>query len=318
MKPVAVIFHRADYDGIFCREIALRFFGENAEYIGWDFGDVSLPVPSADVVYVMDLPVDRVFGFKFPEQTSLDLQTYQALRSKLVWIDHHKSSIETHPKDIHGYRIDGVAACRLAWQWFTCLEGFESAGNPNAFPIQDELPDIFDFKDRRVVEPMAVRLAGEYDVWDHRDEQEDIAFQFGLDSQDGINWHCLLDIKNTAHAIAYVDDGRKAMQCYAKRDADVMRERSFVHKWGDYKFLTLNTPRCNSNTFKVRDVPETGHDALMAYFWNGRAWQVSMYHAAHRKDLDLSQIAKANGGGGHAGACGFTAQGMYFVGDACS
>lgn len=33
-----VIYHSADYDGIFCREIARRFLPD-AELIGWDFAD---------------------------------------------------------------------------------------------------------------------------------------------------------------------------------------------------------------------------------------------------------------------------------------
>jgi len=39
-------------------------------------------------------------------------------RPGLVWIDHHKSAIEKYGATTPGYRIDGVAACRLAWQWF--------------------------------------------------------------------------------------------------------------------------------------------------------------------------------------------------------
>ena len=33
-----VIHHSADFDGIFCREIARKFLPD-AELIGWDFGD---------------------------------------------------------------------------------------------------------------------------------------------------------------------------------------------------------------------------------------------------------------------------------------
>ena len=41
-----VIYHSADFDGIFCREIA-RYFLPKSELIGWDFGDepVRLPGP---------------------------------------------------------------------------------------------------------------------------------------------------------------------------------------------------------------------------------------------------------------------------------
>lgn len=71
--------------------------------------------------------------------------------------------------------------------------------------------------------------------------------------------------------------------------------------------------RCNSNTFAARDIPETGHDALLAFYWTGKHFSVSMYHAAHRKELDLSQIAVRFGGGGHRGACGFRSKSLPFI-----
>jgi len=313
-----VIHHSADYDGIFCREIARKFLPE-AQLIGWHFGDPAIPVPSdKGPIYVMDLPVDQVFGFSYPLSMNVSdfgNQTAIQIMERLIWIDHHKSSIDTHPKDIPGYRIDGVAACRMAWQWFAHLQGFSKAGTVGVLPMMDELPDIFDFKNRRVVEPLAVRLAGEYDVWDHRDNDVDVAFQFGLDSQYGIDWEKLFrdDFDVPLYVEKIVVAGRMAMQCYAKRDADVMRTRSFLTGFEGFRFLCLNTAKCSSNTFSALDVEATGHDALLAFYWTGKDWSVSMYHAAHRKELDLSEIAKRYGGGGHRGACGFLAKTLPFV-----
>jgi hypothetical protein len=104
-----------------------------------------------------------------------------------------------------------------------------------------------------------------------------------------------------------------SMNCYTKRDADIMRSRSFNVQWEGLTFLTLNTARCNSNTFAALDVPETGHDALMGFYYNGKLWTVSLYHAKHRTDLDLSKISVKHGGGGHRGACGFTCKQPPFL-----
>lgn len=113
-----VIYHSADFDGIFCREIAKKFLPD-ATLIGWDFANEPLPIPNGQI-YILDLPVDRVFGFKYtPEDVERNAPQHPA---GLIWIDHHKSSIDTHPTTIPGYRIDGVAACRLAWQWFMHLK----------------------------------------------------------------------------------------------------------------------------------------------------------------------------------------------------
>lgn len=299
MSKITVIHHSADYDGIFCREIARKFLPE-AELIGWDYGDPQIPEPPHDTTYyVLDLSPDCV------KPTGIGHYL-----SRMIWIDHHKSAIDKFPTSIPGYRIDGVAACRLAWQWFS-----PTSRNPQTFA----LPDKQAFTDRTVSEPLAVRLAGEYDVWDHRDNDADVAFQFGLDAQKELQWGFLLGFDGAErygpsnYCSSLVNDGRAAMQCYAKRDADIMRSRSFQARFEGLNFLALNTARCNSNTFAALDVPETGHDALLAFFWTGETWSVSMYHAAHRKDLDLSAIAVKYGGGGHRGACGFRSKTLPFL-----
>lgn len=294
-----VIHHSADYDGIFCREIAHKFLPD-AELIGWDFADRPLTLKhDCDTLYVMDLPCDKPFGFDLTGLAMKDDEPVKEYRLgsfstvNLIWIDHHKSSIESHPTNIPGYRIDGVAACRLVWQWFN-----------RQIPINEGaiLPAKKDFIDRKVSEPLAVRLAGEYDIWDHRGDG-DLEFQFGLDSEEGLRWDWLL-VEQPQYAQQIIAQGKCAMACYKKRDADIMRSRSFMVEFEGLKFLALNTARCNSNTFAALDKPETGHDALLGFFYNGKKFTLSFYHAAHRKEIDLSKIAVKYGGGGHKGACG--------------
>jgi hypothetical protein len=170
-----VIHHSADYDGIFCREIARKFLPD-AELIGWDFADKPLDssLLHSSKLVILDLPVDRPFGLQFKggwicrgDEQIQPIDRWDS--STITWIDHHKSSIDSHPKDIPGYRIDGVAACRLAWQWFASpnatakQQGAEREGfSGYPFPVKQ------DFIDRKVSEPLAILIAGEYDVWDCR------------------------------------------------------------------------------------------------------------------------------------------------------
>lgn len=306
-----VIYHSADYDGIFCREIAKKFLGTGGvQYTGWNFGDAPLPFPQPGENYViMDLPVDQPFGCKFKDgwltRNGEQLQPIDRIDwGGWTWIDHHKSSIESHPNDIPGYRVDGVAACRLAWQWF------------NGPKINGAVTALFkeDWVDRKVDEPLAVRLAGEYDVWDKRDPRVD-TFQYALRASNQFNesLQSLLE-PNTEELIAEMLKGGEAAQHYAQRtDADICKHRTWITEWEGLKWLTLNTARCNSLSFAARDIPETGHDALLAFYYNGARWVVSMYHAAHRKDLDLSRIAVKYAGGGHRGACGFQCDNLPFL-----
>lgn len=313
---ITVIYHKADYDGIFSREAARHFLGtEKVNYVGWDFVDEALPIPAGNtLVYVLDLPVDRVFGFDFNKPETVvatfgGIDGIKEFNSRLVWIDHHNSSIKSHPTDIEGYRIDGVAACRLAWQFFRCSVTTSGLLLPKIY--RAALPDKQVYLDRKVKEPFALTLAGEYDIWDHRGDG-DLEFQFGLDTREKIDWDWLFDDQEGEYMENLLEAGKAAMQCYAKRDGDIMRERSFLQDFEGMRFLALNTPRCNSNTFKARDIPPTGHDALMAFFWNGKDWNFSLYHAAHRKDIDLSKVAVKYGGGGHKGACGFRVNKLPF------
>lgn len=304
-----VIHHSADFDGLFCREIARNFLPQ-AELIGWDFGDKPLAVPEG-TIYVLDLPVDRVFGLNFASGGDAS-DRFSPFLKQVIWIDHHKSSIETHPTNIQGYRIDGVAACRLAWQWFTHDFG---PHNPQCQPHDYDLPQKEHFVAREVSEPLAVRLAGEYDIWDDWREDWDAitSFQLGLRSRElsDIDWAIML-----AHGQPTVEallrNGYLLQRYQQRNDASTMR-RSFLLEFEGLKFLALNTARCNSIAFAAKDIPETGHDALMGFCWDGKAWTVSLYHANHRKDLDLSLIASKHYGGGHRGACGFQIAKLPFI-----
>lgn len=175
------------------------------------------------------------------------------------------------------------------------------------------LPKKEMFVDRVVTEPLAVRLAGEYDVWDKRDPDAEV-FQFGLRSTDLTpeHWNAMLHpLPEVAQLVVNLFAAGHTLQRYQQRQDAGVVERAYLARFEGLTFLALNIARCNSLTFAARDVAETGHDALMGYYFDGYQWKVSLYHARHRTDLDLSQIAVKYGGGGHRGACGFTARVIY-------
>ncbi len=329
-----VIYHSADYNGIFCREIARKFLPD-AELIGWNFGDGIIPLSSqSEMLYVLDLPLDRPFGFDFskPFPDGITPPNCPTSYENIVWIDHHKSSIESHPQAIPGYRIDGVAACRLAWQWFTAMEAAKMKEGSGMGCHKPELPSKQDFIDSKVAEPIAVRLAGEYDIWDKRDPRAEM-FQYGLRSREltEFDWSDMLSMKRATieeieqliavgHRDLLEPDGSTIpaivsgllsngaiCQRYAQQaDASICKSRTWLMEWEGLKFLCVNSARFNSLLFAAKDLPETGHDALLGFCYDGKCWTVSLYHARHRTDLDLSQIAMRHGGGSHRGACGFT------------
>lgn len=299
-----IIYHSADYDGIFCHEIAKNFLGpgnigDPNLYIGWNFGEPHIPVPDLGEIYILDLsPECLVNGGE------------GVVPSRIIWIDHHKTSIAKYPELIPGYRIDGVAACRLAWQWFFT---WNNKRNPTAEHFAS-LPTKQDFVERKVTEPISVRLAGEYDIWDKRDPNVD-TFQYGLRAQKEIPFALLLEssVRGIEMTNQVISDGQAAQRYAQKIDEDLVKYRSYRMDWEGLNFIVLNTGRFNSLTFAALDKPETGHDALLGYMFNGKVWTVSLYHANHRRDIDLSTIAVKYGGGGHKGACGFTCSKLPFA-----
>lgn len=80
-----VIYHLADWDGIFCREIARKFLPD-AELIGWDFADKPIEFPKEGTVYILDLPPEIPFGRELAFEE----------KERVIWIDHHRSSLEKY------------------------------------------------------------------------------------------------------------------------------------------------------------------------------------------------------------------------------
>lgn len=326
MKNIAIIYHDADFDGKLSNEVC-RFHlsrlhhGTAIHSYGWDYGR---PIPSVllkwwdpdmgdqfsnkwedyDAIYIVDLSVD-------------ELMARPELRDKIVWIDHHKSAIEkwdgrTAPisgNPIHnfdGIRIDGVAACRLCWQWFTwgkLPKGVLPSKQDTNEPLTKAL-----FVDRKVKEPQLIRLAGEYDIWDHRDPDAKV-LQFGLRSLTVEELNFLASeeftFSNGGMALKLAIKSGRAIKSYCDRQND---EYSSAYaqtiRWEGLTFCALNIGQRGDSDLLLGGLkPE--HDACFAWRWTGDKVLVSLYHVEGKAHHDLSQIAVKYGGGGHKGACGF-------------
>lgn len=284
---IVVIHHSADYDGLFCREIARKWFGENAAYVGWDYGDPVPSIPeSVKELYLLDISIESLMD-----------------DPRLIWIDHHKSAMEKYGKK-NGLQIDGVAACRLAYQFL-----FQ--------PSSGVILTKGDYVNRWVIEPLAVRLAGEYDVWDKRDPRAEV-FQYGLKSCNLDNrWQTLVDdgdcqvIKPDEEVAAILRFGEIAKNYADNLNAEIVCAYGFDLDFEGLAFLGLNTARCNSLSFQAAIRPH--HDGLLGFRFDGAKWTVSLYAVPHKPNVDLSKIAVKYGGGGHRQACGFQAERLPFI-----
>jgi uncharacterized protein len=319
MKNIAIIYHDADFDGKLSNEACrfhLKLLNPDATIhsYGWDYGR-PVPVPLHawfdpqlgdqfsnewslyDAIYIVDLSVD-------------ELMARPELRDKIVWIDHHKSAIEKWDNragpisgnpvpNFQGIRIDGVAACRLCWAWFTWDVG------------QEHLPPLTKsvFVDREIKEPRLIRLAGEYDIWDDRDPDAKV-LQFGLRALSETDLGRLVENQFSGEPTGVkLDDvitqGRAIKSYCDKQNDEYSASYSHTIKWEGLTFCALNIgQRGNSDLLKGGIRPE--HDACFAWRYTGNGYaMVSLYHIAGKEHHDLSKIAVKCGGGGHKGACGF-------------
>jgi hypothetical protein len=192
--------------------------------------------------------------------------------------------------------------------------------------MQNALPSKQDFIDRKVLEPLAVRLAGEYDIWDKRDPNAEL-FQHGLRSCELTPWHWeqLLDndvdtnLKGTGMEQTIsegfcrhlLEAGRAIQYSKEKENEGIIKSYGFDVDFEGLHFLACNHARFNSLLFTAGVKPE--HDALIGFNWSGKDWRVSLYHAPGKEHHDLSLIATKYGGGGHRGACGFRMKSLPFL-----
>lgn len=218
---------------------------------------------------------------------------------------------EQAPPRFKGYRIDGVAACRLCWQWFAFGKG--PHGDPCTHPSDIYTPSKQDFIDRKVSEPRLIRLAGEYDIWDHRDPDAK-ALQFGLRVINPQDWDILIQESMSKYGHIPESTSRRLSICIYegalikaycdKQNDEYSKAYSRTLDWEGLKFCALNIgQRGNSDLLRGGLKPE--HQACFAWRHDGEKVMVSLYHAPGHEDIDLSKIAVKYGGGGHKGACGF-------------
>lgn len=284
---IVVITHSADFDGRFCQEIARKKFGDKATYTGWDYGDPVPFVSDADELYMLDISIDELM--RHPH---------------LTWIDHHKTAIEKYSPNIRGLRIDGVAACRLAWQYWFCDDRVHDASD--VITIKEWYTNL------QVAEPIAVRLAGLYDVWDKRDPRAEL-FQHGLRSRELTPkvWAGLLEPQENNLLVNDLLQAGEAIQ-YAKNaeNKSIIQAQGFTVHFEGKCFLALNAARYNSFSFTDGLLPE--HDGCLGFNWTGTDWKVGMYGVPGKPEQDFTPIAVKFGGGGHRQTCGFRTNSLPF------
>jgi len=270
-------YHSADLDG-HCSGALIKMAYPNCEMIGINYGD-EFPwttIKQGELVYMVDFSLQPFSGM-------LRLDNI----CQLVWIDHHKSSIEEATQlqwNIDNKKLKvGIGACYLVWQYIN----------------------------KGLLIPTFIKLLAEYDVWNHSDPRI-LPFQYGMRQIKNTNpenqdfWLSLFDVEmvnrigeNGAIILDYQnsENEKYASACAFKTELDGL------------KCVTINKMLTNSKVFdSVWD--ESKYDAMMSFGFRKGQWTVSLYST--KDTVDVSEIAKNRGGGGHKGAAGFQCEELPF------
>lgn len=280
-NDIGCFYHGADFDGHCSGAIVKKRFPavhlhpiDYDEPFPWD-----LVREKYDAVYMVD------FALKpFEDMVKL------ASVTDLIWIDHHKTAIKDYrasewtAENRRPVLDTNLAGCELTW-----------------LHLYPENPL-----------PLVVRLLGRYDVWDHGWSKSVLPFQYGLRMELDTFPETAMDLWN-----ALIDDDGIAedslIKTITERGSNILKydeKQTFIYgnagafdaKFDGLSAVCLNRGLMNSRMFD--QVYSAGrHKVMFAFCWYKKRWKVGLYTT--HKDVDVGELAKKHGGGGHAGAAGF-------------
>jgi oligoribonuclease NrnB/cAMP/cGMP phosphodiesterase (DHH superfamily) len=200
--------------------------------------------------------------------------------TELIWIDHHKSAIEELAalSELPGRRSIDEAACVLTWQVF--------------YP-DHPLPD-------------AVKYIGDRDIW-RMAYEETPAFGEGLYQEDtrpanDALWQPLLDGDDElVHKL--IEHGKVLHQARLRSIWRRVVREGFEVQFEGHKTLVINDRGSGELGVYSR---QRGYDIAYCYIDRHHEGKLITRVTMFSDKVDVSEIARKFGGGGHAGAAGFS------------
>ena len=273
-------FYHNDMDG-HCAGYLVRKFTENnnpEDYIESDYSGLNLgSVEVGEEVYIVD--------YSFTEATLHQLLWLINYGCKIVWIDHHSSSLDIQKKypelqDIEGIRSDDASGSALTAMWF--------------------MKCPFSFI------PKYVQYVSDYDTWAYK-FSDTTAFKLGIDcyNNDVFDdvWERLdskSNIFNGDTFLSTVIASGHIIKSYINRDNE-----SYLDSYGfesEIDGVTVYAVNKSSNSWIFGDLINS-YPAVVVFVFNGSKWKYSIFSS--EDGIDCQKIAENHGGGGHKHAAGF-------------
>lgn len=257
-------------------------YGYDQQFIEINY-DMKFPIENIkqnEQIYIVDYSIS-------PDEMRKLLE----ITKDVTWIDHHKTALEKYADfeyPIRGIRYDGIAGCMLTYCYIHHMTQ-RGEGGIKSFDLS-----------MAEEAPMFTKYIADWDVWKFKYGDDTRNFITAFNSLDfnpqSENWNKFFIFPDDAGLII---DGQIMTRYRDGWAREVCKSKGFSVELDGYKCFALNLPNCNSEYFKSID--DGTYDILMPFSFNGDKWTVSLYS----KTVDVSEIAKKYGGGGHKGASGF-------------
>jgi len=265
-----ICLHHNDSDGRAAAAIIRYALGNGIWLYEMDYGD-SIPLEkilTAEKIIIVD--------FSLSKEEMIKLATYH----QLTWIDHHKSALEEMDgisDSWPGIRDTKEAACVLTWQHF--------------------------FPDRPV--PNAVTLIGDRDIWKWA-YPETGAFNEGLYQLDTRPFNDNLWIPLFENDQSTMDkilqNGKVLREARLKTIRRTLLSKGFAVTLDGHKTLVVNLRGSGDIGQQVRNM---GYEIAYCYSDDLHNEELTTFVSLYSDKVDVADIAKQYGGGGHSGAAGF-------------
>lgn len=313
-----ICFHHNDLDGRaagFCVYAWTGIKNGRGKFVEIDYKD---KFPFDDII-----PGEQVWIVDFSIKPE-EMLKLLSITQDVTWIDHHKTSLadyEGFPHKLNGLRKDGEAGCVLTWKY---IHWFSDRVDPlpeNIWPEKElEMSKVLPV-------PRMLELIGDRDIWAWKFGEETKMFFNGSQLHDthpssNFWWLCMdheiepLPLPNTGNAAArkrgevfwakLLSDGETVERYKNATDEEVNKSLGYETDFTGYRCWAINRGRISSDRLGGRGKK---YDVLLTYYHDGKNFIVSLYSSK----VDVSEIAKNHGGGGHKGAAGFVCEKLPWV-----
>lgn len=220
------------------------------------------------------------------------------ITKNVTWIDHHKTAIEKYfnfEENIRGIRYDGIAASMLTYCYLNHMT-VKGEGYIKPFDIK-----MINYA------PLFTKLIADSDVLRFEYGDDTRCFFVGFGAYDfnplSTEWNKFVGQHDYEHEL--INQG-KIMTIYRDSFAKDYIKLGFQTIFEGKKCFAVNFGYSGVDFFK--SLPEGLYDICMPFVFDGTQYIVSMYS----KSVDVSEIAKKYGGGGHKMASGFQCKELPF------